>query len=206
MGIGSSLQAVGSILAEHRSWWRVVLTTGQVLSERQLRFDLRVGGLRPFDWAHDLTDNGDVLKIKELYLECPPNQQHPGGQVIRLDISEPGTAFQFKTASVDTLGANQRVLEAQVIGRVDDKENGLCTCYIWDAKQGGPTYNPKTEQFIYLGGLVTQERDGEVWQDYQTSIYTFGSWREGIAPIGALSHEVMGLRIGYLSSYSPHNP
>lgn len=143
------------------SYWRVTLTSGRVLSERSL-FPLQGG--RDVDWTLDLLTTGDILKVRELTLVCP------GFKVGRLAISEPGSAFQFKTASVFAQdGRMDKRIEAQVIGRVDDKARGTCTCWIWDRQLG----------------LIP----------YHSNIFAFGSWREGIAPIGALSLDVVGLRL-----------
>lgn len=163
MSIASSLASIATVFDLRRSYWKAVLSTGRTLSECALRYDIRAAGLRPFDWTLDLTDTSDIMKIKELYLVCPD------GKEAMLKIDEPGTAFQFKTRSMDALGGTANILEAQVIGKVTDKENGDCTCYIYDR----------------VAGLI----------EYRSSIYKFGAWRENIAPIGALSHDVMGLRL-----------
>lgn len=179
---------LGAILAPERmmrSCWAVKLSDDTFLSELDTKFDLRVAGRRQFDWALDLCDTGDILKVTSLWLFGPPSPAFPAGQTRFLTIEEPGTAFQFKVANVDVMGAWGKTTINQIIGKVTDKESGACTCWIWDG--------------------VRQQI-----QEYQSSIYHFGSWRrEGpsqVAEIGALSHEVMGFRLGMLSSYSPHNP
>jgi hypothetical protein len=143
------------------SYWRVTLASGRIVSEWSL-FPLQGG--RDADWTLDLLTTGDILKVRELTLVCP------GFKVGQLAITEPGTAFQFKTASVFAQdGRMDKRIEAQVIGRVDDKERGTCTCWIWDR----------------LLGLIP----------YHSNIFAFGSWREGIASIGALSQDVVGVRL-----------
>ncbi len=161
MSVQSSIQAIQQVINPDKSYWKVVLTSGKELSENKLVLDFRRGGYRPIDWALDLNTTGDLLKIKELYLICPNGQQQ------MLQITEPGTAFQFKRKSVDIFGP---VLEAQGIGRVTDKETGACECWIWD---------------IQLGLIP-----------YKSTVTNFGIWREGLMPIKDLSQDVMGLRLG----------
>jgi hypothetical protein len=163
---------LGSVIGKifpNRSYWAVKLSTGKWCCELDTRFD--AGIARPFDWTLDLVDTGDVEKIKELWLFCPPSPGNPLGSTARLPIVEPGTAFQFKVASLHALGASERWVESQIIGRVEEKETQACTCFIWDAP---------------LRLMSTP---------YTTTLQQFGSWREGIAPIGALSHTVLGLRL-----------
>lgn len=162
---------VGTFLVD-RPYWAVKLANGTWQCELDSRFDLRRGEKRPFDWTLDLIDTGDIAHIRELWLFCPPTKASPLGNTARLPIVEPHTAFQFKVASYDAVGAWRKALESQVIGRVDNKETGDCTVFIWDAP---------------LKVMSTP---------WQSNVYHFGSWREGIAPIGALSHAVLGLRLG----------
>ena len=51
-----------------------------------------------------------------------------------IPIIEDGTAFQFKTKSVHAMGAWGSQNEVQVIGRVDDKDKGDCTCFIYSTE------------------------------------------------------------------------
>lgn len=145
------------------SYWQVVLSTGRILSELDIVSNQQIQGKRAADWTLDLISTGDISKVTEIHLISPG--YHPA----ILKITEPGTAFQFKNASVLAMGETGRQLEAQIIGRVDDKVTGACTCYIWDRVLG-------------LG-------------KYGSNINRFGTWRPGIAPIGALSQEVMGLKL-----------
>lgn len=161
---------IGKIFLD-RSYWAVKLSTGKWCCELDTRFEPRLGQSRPFDWTLDLVDTEDIHKVKELWLFCPPGPGNPMGSTARLPITEPGTAFQFKVASLHALGANNRGVESQIIGRVEDKETQRCTCFIWDAP---------------LRAMSTP---------YETTLQHFGSWREGIAPIGALSHTVLGLEL-----------
>lgn len=148
--------------------WRVVLTTGRKLSKYERVFDQRIGGDRELDWTLDLLSTGDILKIKELHLVYPGLLRYAA-----LKITEPGTAFQFcrQVKGVDPCSGEMfdRV-EAQIIGKVFDKENGLCQGYIWDRVQGLMEYT-------------------------DVSIYDFPSWREGLMPPGKLSLDVLGVRI-----------
>lgn len=105
------------------SYWRVILSTGRVISELERSFDL-VRGKRPINWHLDLVAAGDVARIKELWI-CTP----AGEAALRID--EPYTAYQFSMSSLMTDGSDRSKL-AQIIGRVDDKATGKGIAYIWD--------------------------------------------------------------------------
>lgn len=186
MSIKSSLLTVANSIHTQRPWWQVVLTTGREISERGMTFDMARGGLRPIDWSLDLCSgaNPDILRVKEIWLMFPnelsqvtyiekgnPIHQVKQGKFssVVLPIKERGCIFQMKIKSLDGFGANTSTFECQIIGAVGDKETGECHCYIWDARLG----------------LVA----------YKTSIYDFGSWREGIAEIKNISHAVIGLNL-----------
>jgi hypothetical protein len=149
-------------------YWRVILTTGKKLNKHEKVFDLRIGGERELDWTLDLLSTGDILKIKELHLIYPGLLRYA-----KLQITEPGTAFQFcrQIKGMDmSSGETVDRVEAQIIGRVFDKENGLCEGYIWDRVKGLMQYT-------------------------DVSIYDFPSWREGLMPPGKLSLDVLGVRL-----------
>lgn len=165
MGLAENI--IGEFLLS-RSIWAVELASGRFYTERSMMRDPIIGK-RPFDWTLDLVATGDIKLVKQLILYCPPTPDFRMGQVARLPILEPYTAFQFKVATLDGFeGINQT--QSQVIGRVLDKASGLCECFIWDVglKQMGM---------------------------FETSVYDFASWRDGIAHIGALSHDPLGLRL-----------
>lgn len=149
-------------------YWRAVLTTGQKLSKYDKVYDSRVGGERELDWTLDLISTGDILKVKELHLVYPGLFRYA-----KLKITEPGTAFQFcrqvKGMDMSTMEMVDRV-EAQIIGRIFDKENGLCQGYIWDRVKGLMQYT-------------------------DVDINAFPSWREGLMPPGELSLDVLGVRL-----------
>lgn len=150
------------------TYWRAILTTGKRLTKHQIVWDQMLGKQRELDWTLDLLSTGDILKIKELHLVYPGLFRSA-----RLKITEPGTAFQFcrQVKGIDPCsGQTFDQVEAQVIGRVTDKENGLCEGYIWDRVKG------------LLG-----------YQDI--SIYEFPSWREGLMPPGKLNLDVLGVRL-----------
>jgi len=149
-------------------YWRVVLSTGRSLTKHQSVWDQMFGKWRELDWTLDLLATGDILKIKELHLIYPGFRRS-----VSLCITEPGTAFQFcrQAKSVDmSTGLLMDNVEAQVIGRVTDKENGLCEGYIWDR----------------VNGLIGYE---------DVSIYEFPSWRSGLMPPGRLALDVLGVRL-----------
>ena len=186
MSIKTSLATVVNALSPQRPTWRVVLTTGKEVSERDTVFDLGRGGLRPVDWSLDLCSglNPDILKVKEIWLMFPepldrytciekdnPIYQVKEGKISSavLPVKEPGCVFQMKIKSLDGFGANTSTFECQIIGVVSDKVSGECLSYIWDRKMG----------------LVA----------YKTSVYDFGTWREDIAKISNISHAVVGLNL-----------
>lgn len=149
-------------------YWRAVLLTGKKLTKHLIVWDQMLGRERELDWTLDLIGTGDILKIKELHLVYPGLLRYA-----RLKITEPGTAFQFcrQVKGIDPCsGETVDRVEAQIIGRVFDKENGLCQGYIWDRVQGLMEYT-------------------------DVSIYDFPSWRSGLMPPGKLSLDVLGVRI-----------
>jgi hypothetical protein len=170
MSIATSLSALGDAIDPSLAYWSVLLTTGKRWSERQLLPTFRAGqrGLRKLDWTLDLVATGDILRISELTLHCPDRQQ------VTLEISEKGTAFQFKTRSLNLLGGAGSPLEYIVIGRVIDKLSGACECFAWD-------YCPKPGE----SHLVA----------YRSSILQFGAWRDSMTPMGALGIDVQGFRL-----------
>lgn len=168
-----------------RSYWAVKLKNGQWLSEARLTYDK--GSFRHFDWSNDLVATGDVLKIKELWLLCPPNKFSPLGNTARLVIEEPGTAFQFKVGHADSnIAATWKTVQGHIIGKVTNKIAGSCDCFIYDPIQQG-LITPDTKMFDQSGQLVFAGK---------TSVYDFHSWRPGsIAPLGALELKTLGVRL-----------
>jgi len=168
MSLSSSLAAMSAAFVPRTAYWSVRLSTGTRLSERQLVPTWHEGqrGVRVLDWTLDLVATGDIARVREVSLFCPD------GRVATLDITPDMPAFQFKTKSLEMLGAG--ALEYQVIGRVVDKESGRCECFAWD-------YRPKPGE----SHLVA----------YKTSVFHFGAWRDTVTPLGALSLEVQGLRL-----------
>jgi hypothetical protein len=67
--------------------------------------------------------------------------------------------------------ADQRIANAQIIGRVNNRLTGACTAIIWDVQ--------KQELFI----------------DHETTIYNFKRWCADAADIGAINWEAMGIRL-----------
>jgi len=170
MGIATSLYAIGDAIDPSLAYWSVLLSTGKRWSEHDLIPTFRKGqrGLRKLDWGDDLVSTGDIHHIRELTLHCPD------GRTAVLEITSDTPAFQFKTKSLNMLGASDIGLECQVIGRVIDKASGRCECFIWD-------YRPKVGENQLIA--------------YKTSIYRFGSWRDTLTPLGALGLEVQGFKL-----------
>ena len=170
MGIATSLYAIGDAIDPRLAYWSLTLTSGKEWSERSLVGTLRKGqaGIRKLDWGDDIVSTGDVHRVKELRLHCPDSR------VATLEIADGMLPFQFKTKSMEMMGAGGNDLEFQVIGRVIDKVTGRCECFIWDYRP-----LPGAEHLIA----------------YKSSIYQFGGWRDTVTPIGALSLEVQGFRV-----------
>lgn len=149
-------------LARGESYWQAILTSGREVCEVETRKDPVTGLHRPVRWLEDIVASGDSAHLKELWIHTPS-----GDAALR--ITEPYTAYQFNLSGTQL--TQGRVLIAQIIGRVDDKETGQGIAYIWDC----------TTQQLY--------------KDEQASVRHFGAWRPGIAPFGALSLEVIGVRL-----------
>ena len=161
-----------SLLQLDRAWWAVRLKGDEWVCEARTHTDPYTGQERHFEWYEDLVQNDDVKDIIELWLFCPPNHLSPLGNTARLPIIEPFTAFNFKIAhATSNFIETWRGCEAHIIGRVDSKATGDCTCLIWDEK-----YQMLT-------------------QPWQTNIHNFGSWRSDLAPRGPLAFEKMGVRL-----------
>lgn len=159
-------------------YWKVILTSGKEINGMEqkkvteldlaLKPELKGHVMRSIDWTLDLVSTGDVRRIKELHLICP-GVNWPGV----LKIKEPGTAFQFKNTSRFNIAETGQVLESQVIGRVDDKATGACTCIICDRFMG---------VFVYHSNIGINGN-------------TFGSWHPRIASISSLALDVQGLTL-----------
>lgn len=154
-----------------QSYWKVRLTSGKEVSELGTKVEhvihpqtgKLVARKRKIEWLEDITASGDNAHIKELILCTPRGDAH-------MPISEPYTAFQLHRGFA-SLFTGERMLLAQIIGRVDDKETGACTAAIWDVQ----------EQRLYI--------------DHHTTVSSFSAWRPGVAAVGALSLEVVGVRL-----------
>lgn len=162
------IRATQTLLAG-QSFWTVELTTGRIWSQLDTVFDpLRGTGkkqMRPLEWYEDLVATGDHKRIKVIALHTPKGD-------VALRIDEPGTAYQLNGAALlldmsGTGGGRQR--DAQIIGRVDDKATGLGVAFIWDVPMQ------------------------QVYKDERADVKNFQGWRPGIAPLGRLAYENMGL-------------
>lgn len=141
-----------------RSYWRVELTNGRTIRERDT-----VAGGRLIDWSLDLVSTGDVKRIKKIFLDCP--MLLCGS----LSVEERQTVFQFKTKQMQAFGAIGSNLEFQCIGKVVDKENGDCVCLIYDRIKG---------LFRYDGNIKTfGVKPYGMWRD---SLLPIGSLEENV--------------------------
>lgn len=159
------MSALSILTQQKTSHWKVVLSTGKEITEHQLVFDFRGAKMRRIDWALDLNSTGDVKRIKELWLMCPDGQK----RVLKSEDS--GTLFQFKYGMRDFIGGFGSSMAAQIIGKITNKEEGTCFCYIWDVEQG----------------LI----------EYTSSIYNFGMWKanSGLIPLTKLGQDIIGTNI-----------
>lgn len=156
--------------AQGQSYWRVELSTGKVWSQLDTVYDPLRGKpehkyQRPLDWYLDLVSTGDVQRIKVLSLHSP------GGDAA-IQIRQPGTAYQLNAAALllDMGGmGGGRQKDAQIIGRVDDRATGEGVAYIWDVHMR------------------------QMYKDEQANIHHFQAWRPGIAALGELSWQNMGV-------------
>lgn len=181
-----------------RSFWAVKLSTGEWVSEARVKFDIYTGEYRYFDWSNDLVATGDVKKIKEIWLFCPPGKHAPMGNTAHIPIIEPGTAFQFKVGMVDSnIVVSSKSVQAHVIGRIDNKETGDCTCFIYDPIEDG-LLTPETE--IYdknntESGFRRLNQDGSIATVGKTNITRFHSWRESLGFVGNVEFQNLGIKL-----------
>lgn len=88
---------------------------------------------------------------------------------VALKITEPRSAYIFNSSFVSLDSGRSPV--AQIIGRVDNRETGSGIAFIWDV----------AEQQLY--------------KDTRACVRGFAAWRPGIAHIGALNVQALGLRL-----------
>lgn len=183
-----------SLLQLDRSYWAAKLKNETWVCEARLTHEN--GVFRNFDWSNDLVATSDVLKIKELWLLCPPGRHSPVGNTARLFIDEPGTAFQFKVGMVDSvISASYRSMQAHIIGKVTNKETGACDCFIWDPVQQG-LLTPQTLIFDSIKKELVRNQDGSLAYAGKTSVYDFHSWKPGnLAHLGRLHFPTLGIRL-----------
>lgn len=154
------LRKVAQKFEHGESFWRVILNTGKAYSELDIVDTDLLRGRRALDWYLDLVSTGDVARIAELWLHSPSGD-------VALKIVQPYTAYIFNS-SLLSIGRSK---VAQIIGRVDDKEQGTGIAFIWDVAQQ------------------------QMYRDDQASVRDFKAWRPGIVNIGALAIENMGVRL-----------
>ena len=147
------------------SYWKVKLNTGKTFHEGQMAFDF-LHGAHNMSWYEDIVGSGDNKYISEITL-CTPQGD------VTIPILEPYTAFQFQRGTI-SLFYGEKIANCQIIGRIDDKETGMCTAAIWDVQ------GDETGKHLYI--------------DYTTSIFNFKKWREGVADAGPMNYDVIGLR------------
>ncbi len=188
--LGCSLQQIT------RSYWATKLDDDEWVSEARTVHDWNKGESRQIDWYLDLVATDDHKRITELWLFCPPNKTSPIGNTVRMPITRPGSAFQFKVSTHDSpvIGPGLRTLQAQVIGRVEN-EMGDCTCFIWDAVQDG-LLTPESRVEGPRKGTIRRDADGNPVYAGKTNVNRFHSWRPSLAPIGLLALDRLGIAQG----------
>jgi hypothetical protein len=162
--------------------WCVKLDNGKFLSERDMVWDemqreqgarglhlFSTPNRRPYDWTKDLVSSGDNLKVRELWMICPPNPISPLGNTAKLLITEPGTAFTFKTRQL-AIGSSDLQYHL-IIGKVTDTTNGDCEYFVWDC---------------VLQAMSTPMKN---------NVYDFQSWRPDVGRHGPLALDVLGLHL-----------
>lgn len=166
-------------LAQGLSYWKVKLRATSLSKRREFsELDMTwdpVRGHRPLDWALDIIGSGDNNHIEELMLVTPQ------GEVV-MPFYEPRSAFQFKRGTLDML-SNGRIVQAQIIGRVENRETGVCTACIWDVAGH--------DQYSEQGVLLPEKQ--HLYLDFVTNIHNFEAWHKDIVPVGAMSKEVIGV-------------
>ena len=164
--------AMGSILSpliKPYAFWAVKFKNDKWVSELDVVSDEGHGGKRLLDWTLDLVTTGDVTRIKQLWLFCPPNKRNRFGQTAWHNITEDGTAFQLKISTLEGFGDMMLSRKSILIGKVYNKETGAALAHMWDEDQR------------------------QLYVEWATNVYHIGTWRDGILPHGPVSFPVMGL-------------
>ena len=163
--------------AINRAYWAVKIDeTGDPakdwISEAHPKVDLLKATACNTDWTADVVRPGHCDHIKDLWLFCPPNQLSPGGNTAHIPIYEPYTAFEMKVGTFMTnLVTGERQTRAMLVGRVNDRASGDAVVFIWDHDYG------------------------VMWEPWHTNVRPpgMGTWREGIAPLGTLAYDQIGM-------------
>ncbi len=160
-----------SLLQIDRPYWAVKLDDDTWVSEAVSKIDLVRGIERLTDWSADVVANDLTSRIRELWMFCPASRLAPTGNTVRVPILPEQRAIQFKNGSFDTtIVAGKKMMAAMIVGRLDDRASGECTCFVWDCQQ----------QALYV--------------NWKTNLYRpFGKWREDGPPVPALSPAALGI-------------
>ena len=159
-------------LMRGQSYWQVKLTTGRTFSEldEPVKFEPDPVTGRMVARKRKIEWAEDIVASGDTAHIKEIHLITPQGDAY-LSIVEPYSAIQFKRGTMMILGAGQRIANAHIIGRVDNLETGDCTATIWDVQ----------EQHLYV--------------DHQTNVKTFAAWRPGVAAVGLLALDAIGLRL-----------
>lgn len=156
-------------LLRGQSYWKIVLDSGKEIVEGQHSFDF-LRGMRSVDWYLEVASTTDCAHISELILCTPVGEFSLFAHRNAVGGVEPYSLFQFKQGIAPLFGG-ERAFHAQIIGRVDEREQGSCTCIIWNA----------LETTIHTS--------------HRTTLHNFSSWRRGTPHLGAINYAEMGVRL-----------
>src|SRR6266702_578172 len=102
----------GSVQDARESFWSARLSTGKVVTERQLTQDWKSGGYRRIDWQNDINATGDLKRIKELHLISQgyyvPSYACTWKDVVQGGDPDPGITY---TATFSAEEADKKVSE-----------------------------------------------------------------------------------------------
>lgn len=156
-------------LLRGESYWSLLLDSGKEVIEGQHSFDL-LRGIRSVDWYLETASTTDCAHIKEITLHTPAGIVTLAAHTNTHGGVVPYSIFQFKQGTLP-LFSGEKSFNAQIIGRVDDKETGACTCAVWNA----------LDKMLHMSHV--------------TNIHNFSSWRRGTPHLGAINYAAMGVRL-----------
>jgi len=147
-----------------------MLNDDRWLSELDEYVDIAKGVTRTLDWHDDIVMLNDCKRIRELRVYAPPHGRSPIGCVGTLRTREPSCMFVI-SGRIANVFAGEKHITYQLIGKVTNKNNGQCECFIWDN--------------------VMQAFS----EPYLTSVFDFKPWASHVGLRGRLNLEHLGLEL-----------